>query len=148
MKRLGSEMASFLTVLAVSAGVASVFPYGALAFRATACSRVVEPAAAFVRLTPDEEARAMRAAKTSWQGDGSSVRNARADIFFSELPEETLPTVLSAKERVRTFEMPVVGCGMSPFLPSRRAAPLQRIAPTDRQEDSLPFSREELLKID
>lgn len=148
MKRLGSEMASILTVLTVAVGIASVFPYGALAFRATSCSRVVKPTAAFVRLTPDEEARALRAAKTSWQGDGSGVRNARADIFFSELPAETLPTVLSERERTRTFEMPVVGCGMSPFLPSRRAAAPQRIAPPDRQEDPLPFSRKELLKID
>lgn len=148
MKSLGSEMASVLTVLAVPVGIASVFPYGVFAFRATACPRVVKPAAAFVRLTPDEESRAMRAAKTSWQGDGSSARNARADIFFSELPAETLPMVLPEKERRRTFEMPVVGCGQSPFLPSLRAAPPARVLPAERQEEPLPFPRDELLKID
>lgn len=147
MKGIGSELASIMTVLSIPVGIALVFPYEGLGFRASARETSKQPAVSFVRLSSDEEARAMRAAKTSWQ-NSESVRNRQADIYFSELPEETFPSVMTEKERRHEAELPIVERGEVPFLPSCRAAPPLRISPDGKREDPSAFSREELLKID
>ena len=147
MKSRGSELLSVLTVLAVPAGIALVMPFGAFGFRAEQRERESAPVAAFVRLTADEEARSLRLAKTSWQGMSASVRNQRADIYFSELPAETFSSVMPVRERRPVSDTPVVECGLSPFLPSRRASPPVRIEAEGERKSPLPFSREELLKI-
>lgn len=148
MRGLGRELMSLGAVLAIPVGIAFVLPYEAFQFRAAARSEGRQSSVAFVRLSSEAEMRAMRVAKTSWQGDGESVRNRRADIYFAELPEEDFPSVMPVRERSHEAESDVVGCGRTPFLPSLRAAPPARIAPDDKPEDQPAFSREELLKID
>ncbi|MBO7683977.1 MAG: hypothetical protein J6T51_04550, partial [Kiritimatiellae bacterium] len=85
MKGLGRELASLCTVLAVSAATVSVFPYGAIGFRATAPSAPAA-AAAIIALDADQEAAAVRAAKATWKGDADSSLRVRADLSFGELP--------------------------------------------------------------
>lgn len=138
---------SVATVLALPACIALVLPYGAFEFRADVRPERMSPSAAFVRLSPEDETKAMLAAKTSWQNDGSA-RLQRADIYFAELPEESLLSVMPDRERRRNVQAPVVGCETSPFLPSRRASPPVRIPLDAKPEEPLPFPREELLKID
>lgn len=147
MKGLGRELLSVTTVLAIPVGIAFVLPYEAFDFHATAHAAERRSSVAFRWLSPEEETRAMRAAKTSWQGDGESARNRRAEIYFAELPAENFPSVMPVRERSQKIESDIVGCGRTPFLPSRRAAPPVRIDPDGKAEDPLPFSREELLKI-
>ena len=147
MRSLGSELATVVTVLSIPAGIALVLPYEAFEFKAMTRTEQTAPVAAFVRLSPEQETRAMLAAKTSWQDDGSARRQ-RADIYFAELPEESFPSVMPDRERRRDVRAPIVSCEITPFLPSRRAAPPVRIVPDAKVEDPLPFPREELLKID
>lgn len=147
MKSRCSELASVLTVLAVPVGIALVMPFEFFGFRAEQREAESSPVAAFVRLTADEEARSLRLAKTSWQGMSVSARNQRADIYFSELPAETFSSVMPVRERRPMSDIPVVECGLSPFLPSRRASPPTRIEAAGENASPLPFSREELLKI-
>ena len=100
MKGFASEIATLATVLAIPAGIAAVFPYAAIGFRAR---RVAPrpPAVAFVTLSPEAEAAAMRAAKASWQNDAGSILRVRADLSFGELPSAPEEAVLDVSARTR-----------------------------------------------
>ena len=149
MRSVRSELASVLTVLAVPAMIAAVFPFSAFSFRPAAVPKRPSFSAAFVKLSPDAERLALQAAKASWRGDSDSVRRLRADLFLPELPDDTsaLP-VLPERESVRRPPAPPIPCGWSAFLPSRRAAPPRRIERDEKADDYLTFPRSELLKID
>ena len=147
MKRFGRELASLCTVLAISAAIVSVFPYGAIGFKARPPSAPT-PAAAFITLSPDEEAAAMRAAKTSWKGDADSCLRVRADLSFGELPTTREESVLGVGERSRPPRFRDVGWTPPPFLPSQAASPLRPIPPGDAPKEAPAFSREELLSLD
>ena len=147
MKWLGGEMASFATTVVVSVAIAAVFPYGAVGFRASPADAPAA-AAAFVTLSADEEAAAMRAAKTSWQGDAGGVLRLRADLSFGELPEAGHAAVLGVEARTVPPPASVVPYGAPPFLPLL-AAPPPQVIPAEPPEKVAPaFSREELLKIE
>ena len=85
MRGIGRELLPLLTVFAIAAAIVSVFPYGAIGFKARSTSQPA-PAAAFITLSDKEEETAMRSAKTSWQGDADSSLRVRADLSFGELP--------------------------------------------------------------
>ena len=149
MKSVRSELASALVVMAVAVAVALIFPRDALVFRATPSASDRSASAAFVRLTAAEESRAIRKAKTSWQeGADDAVRNLRADVFFSELPKERFESVMSVEDRRLSYEPRRIGSPLPPFLPSRRAEAPRRISADGKNEEPMPFSRAELLRID
>ena len=144
MRSLRSELLTTATVLAIPFGIAAILPWGALGFRATPVRSRVGGFAAFVSLTPEQEAQAMRAAKSSWRGGERAVNQGRADLFFGELPELPNPPVLGIGDRTRTPAPSDVPVGRSPYLPSRAAPAPVRIAPP-ADGPTLPFPREELL---
>ena len=149
MRSMRSELVSVLTVLTVPVSVALIFPRDALVFRATPSAPRRPASAAFVHLTAAEESLAIRKAKTSWQeGADDAARNLRANVFFPELPKEKFESVMSVEDRRLTYEPKLVGCPLPPFLPSLRAEAPLRIAADGKNEEPLPFPREELLKID
>lgn len=149
MRSVRSELASVLTVMAVPVAIALVFPHDALVFKAAPTVSGCPASAAFVRLTSAEESRAIRKAKTSWQeGADVAARNLRADVFFPELPEQKFESAMAVEDRRIAYEPKLVCSPLPPFLPSRRAEAPRRIASDGKNEEPLPFSREELLKID
>ena len=149
MRSVRSELASVLTVMTVPVAIALAFPHDALVFKATPAASGQPASAAFVRLTAAEESLAIRKAKTSWQeGADVAARNLRADVFFPELPEEKFESVMAVGDRRTAYEPKLVCSPLPPFLPSRRAEAPRRIAADGKNEEPLPFSREELLKID
>ena len=147
MRDVRSEIASVLTVAAVVALVALSYPYGAVGFRASDRAPAKRFAAALVRLTPEEEREALRVVRTSWRGAGG-VRHLRADLFLSELPDDVSGRpMMPSRVRSNPVPMPAPEVDFAPFLPSRRAAPPVRIAPSGT-DDLLTFPRNELLKPD
>ena len=82
------------------------------------------------------------------EGADDAARNLRANVFFPELPKEKFESVMSVEDRRLTYEPKLVGCPLPPFLPSLRAEAPLRIAADGKNEEPLPFPREELLKID
>ena len=147
MRGVRSEIASALTVAAVVALVALSYPYGAVGFRASDRAPAKRFAAALVRLTPEEERDALRVVRTSWRGDGG-VRHLRADLFLAELPDDVSGRpVMPERTRPNPAPMPAAEVGWTPFLPSRRAVPPVRSAPSGT-DDLLTFPRNELLKLD
>ena len=145
MRSLGSELLSVATVLAVPLGLAAVFPYGVLGFSPVrAADRPPRPSAAIVFLDEAAVARTLRAAKTmsrNTEGGRLSV-----DLLSADLPGTKAEPMMSAGSRPRTDALPVVGDGIPPFLPSRRAAAPVRIS-VETGRDDAPFPRTELLKL-
>ena len=145
MRSLGSEILSVATVLAVPLGLAAVFPYGALGFSPVrTADRPPRPSAAIVFLDEAAVARTLRAAKTmsrNTEGGRLSV-----DLLSADLPGTEAAPMMSAGSRPHTDALPVVGDGIPPFLPSRRAAAPVRIS-VETGRDDAPFPRTELLKL-
>ena len=146
MRSWRSELVSVAAVLAIPAGIALVFPYDALCFRA-APEKPADPAVAFVRLSPESERLAMRAARTSWRVKGGA-REMRADLSVAPLPDDGRhPVLSSASRRAAGPAVSLVECGRIPFLPSCRAERPARIPDGKDVVSKPPFSREELLKL-
>ena len=146
MRVIGRELLPLLTVFAIAAAIVSVFPYGAIGFKARTSSQPA-PAAAFITLSAKEEETVMRSAKTSWQGDANSCLRVRADLSFGELPAAKEESVLDVGERSRPPCFRAVDWAPPPFLPSRAAPPLKPIPPAETQKEDPPFSREDLLSL-
>ena len=145
MRSLGSEVLSVVTVLAVPLGLAAVFPYGALGFSpARPPARPPRSSAAIVVLDEAAVARTLRAARTvSRNAEGGRMY---IDLLPADLPGTEAAPMMPAGSRPRTDAPQVVGDGIPPFLPSRRAAAPVMISVETGRDDS-PFPRTELLKI-
>ena len=145
MKGFREDLLSMTAVLAVALGFASAIPRELIGFSASKdIGRPSPTAASIVFLDSAAVARAMRATRilSRHEGDGTVV----ADLLATELPELAAEPMMSRHPRFRLEQPTVIGGGLPPFLPSRRAAAPVRI-PTGKDVGSLPFSRDELLKL-
>ena len=151
MKSLRGEFLSVSVVLAAVGAVVMSFPFDAIAFRPMSPSANGQSFAAFVSLDQEEEAAALKAAKSSWNAEAGGVRRLRAELFSSDLPKEKSEFALEFSDRIVRSVPESVAPGLSPFLPSLAAPPPKAIPVenADAAVDPAPvFSREELLKID
>jgi len=148
MRLFGSECSSVLSVLATAVGIAAIFPVSALRFRPFASEASERTSSvAFVTLDERTEADFLRIAKETWRKKADGTGKVYANLMYAELPEgDRSPILPTAARLVMPDPPPAVG-GLSPYLPSLRASAPQRIE-ADVQKERLPFSREELLKID
>lgn len=146
-RSIRSECAILSVVFALPAALACLFPYGALNFRASASDGRADAQVAFVTLTPEAERAAVRAARLSSHSSEGDVRTLVADLLADELPQEQSAAVLTLGERSRLPAPTRMEAPVSPFLPSRRAAPPVRIKKEDGDVVTPPFSKEELLKM-
>lgn len=145
MKGLREDLFSVATVLAVVLGFASAIPRELIGF--SAGRDVVRPsssAASIVFLDSSVVTRAMRATRilSRHEGDGTVV----ADLLAAELPGLDAEPIMPRISRFSPEQPMVIKGGIPPFLPSRRAAAPVRI-PAGKDVGSLPFSRDELLKL-
>jgi len=149
MRSFRGELASLLTVLAVPVSIALVFPYGAVGFVPRPDRPARASSAAFVELTDEVQAVAMRSAKTSWQGDAGGVRTLRVDLSVGELPED--PAAVSMDIGVTPSRSAAAPVAYPPAAyPSALAAPpAARLLREDAEaERKRAFPKSELLKID
>ena len=145
MKGLREDFLSVTAVLAVALGFASAIPRELVGFSASKdIGRPSSTAASIVFPDPAAVARAMRATRilSRREGDGTVA----ADLLATELPGLVAEPMMSRSPRFHLEQPTVVEGGMPPFLPSRRAAAPVRI-PVGKDVESLPFSRDELLKL-
>ena len=145
MKGFREDLLSMTAVLAVALGFASAIPRELIGFSASkdmGCPS--STAASIVFLDSPAVARAMRATRilSRHEGDGTVA----ADLLATELPELAVEPMMPRSPRSHLEQPTVVEGGMPPFLPSRRAAAPVRI-PVGNDVGSLPFSRDELLKL-
>ncbi|MBQ6914836.1 MAG: hypothetical protein IJQ65_03875 [Kiritimatiellae bacterium] len=150
MKGWRSAFVSAVMVLLTIAAVVLVFPYGALTFRPRPDGPAQPAFAAFVALSPTEEAAAMKAAKSSWNAGAGAVRRMRAELFVSELPRGRDEPALEIADRAHSQTLPPLSPGLQPFMPSQAAPPPAKIEPDKadlKDESASAFSREELLRM-
>ena len=148
MRSLRSEAASLAVTLAVPAMVAAAFPYAALRFRADVPAGGGGMTVSCVTLSAAEERKAVRAARTSFRGESGDVRWMRADLSGELASVEFLRPILSAAAAERSARMETLTCGRVPYLPSQRALPAERIERDGGPAVALPFSRDDLLRIE
>ena len=148
MRSVRSELASLLTVLSIPAAVALVLPYAALDFKPSPEPIRGESVAAFVRLSPEMEEAALKAAKSSWQGAAVGVRRLRADLSFGELPETPNLPVMGVSERTPPLAPQLSELSRGGYLPTQAASPAAKISASPADRPTPAFPREELLKIE
>ena len=145
MKGFREDLFSVAAVLAVALGFALAIPRELIGFSASKdMGRPPSTAASIVFLDSAAVTRAMRATRilSRHEGDGAVA----ADLLATELPGPAAEPMMSRTSRFH-FEQPtIIEGGLPPFLPSRRAAAPVRI-PAGKDVGSLPFSRNELLKL-
>ena len=145
MKGFREDLISVAAVLAVVLGFASAVPRELVGFSADKdIGRPSSAAASIVFLDSAAVSRAMRATRilSRHEGDGTVA----ADLLATELPELVAEPMMSRAPRFHLERPTVIESGTPPFLPSRRAAAPVRI-PVGKDVGSLPFSRDELLKL-
>ena len=145
MKGIREDFVSVAVVLAVVLGLASAIPRELIGFSASKeIGRPSSTAASIVFLDSAAVTRAMRATRilSRHEGDGTVV----ADLLATELPELVAEPMMPRAPRFHLEQPTVIEGGVPPFLPSRRAAAPLRI-PVGKDVGSLPFSRDELLKL-
>ena len=145
MKGFREDLLSMTAVLAVALGFASAIPRELIGFSAGKdTGRPSSTAASIVFLDSSAVARAMRATRilSRHEGDGTVA----ADLLAAELPELVAEPMMSKALRFHREQPMVIEGGLPPFLPSCRAAAPVRI-PVGKDFGSLPFSRDELLKL-
>ena len=145
MRGIREDLLSVAAVLAVALGFALAFPREAIGFSASKdVSRPSPTTAAIVFPDSAVVARAMQATRilSRHEGDGNIV----ADLLVTELPGSGVEPMMPKVSRFRSEQPTVVESGVTPFLPSRRAAAPARI-PAGKDVEALPFSRDELLKL-
>ena len=145
MRGFREDVVSMAAVLAVALGFASAIPRELIGFSASKdIGRPSSPAASIVFLDSTTVTRAMRATRilSRHEGDGTVA----TDLLSAELPEQAAEPMMSRSPRFHLEQPTVIGGGLPPFLPSRRAAAPIRIS-AGKDAEVLPFSRGELLKL-
>ena len=145
MKGFREDLLSVTAVLAVALCFASAIPRELIGFSASKdIGRQSSTSASIVFLDSAAVTRAMRATRilSRHEGDGTVA----ADLLVAELPELVAEPMMPRISRFRPESPTVIEGGMPPFLPSRRAAAPIRI-PVSKDVGGLPFSRNELLKL-
>lgn len=150
MKNVRREIFSFGSAIILPLAMVAIFPYGSIGFKASGICPSSKPFAAFVTLTPQEEARATTMVKAAWQSDSGQLRHIRADLSVGELPEEVEGPVLEISAgdlRIPAMVRPVAA---PPFPPSMQASAPEKLAlgAAAPEVRTAAFPKEELLKIE
>lgn len=145
MKGIREDLLSVAAVLAVALVFTLAIPREVIGFFVR--RDVGSPSssvASIVFLDSAAVTRAMRATRilSRHEGDGTVV----ADLLAADLPGQDAEPMMPRASRFSPEQPTVIEGGIPPFLPSRRAAAPVRI-PVGKDVGSLPFSRDELLKL-
>jgi hypothetical protein len=150
MKRLSMRVdySSVIAVVAMVLAIASSFPFEAFSFKA-ANFPAREAGAAFVELTHEEEAAALKAARTSWQVDHLDEQWQRVDCHTGDLPADPISAVVNVESRLRhSFSKPE-SFPLPPYRPSMAAPrPDFKVRKQFTEKPNPAFGKEEFLKID
>ena len=150
MKSLRQYLVSAAVVFAMTAAMLAAFPVEMFQFKAAPAAHPRGPAVAFVVLTADAEAKAVKSAKTAWQSDTSVRRHVGVYLSLGDLPADEKPRPLvytppgaglSVKERYSEY-------GAGAWTPSEAAGAPETIASLPDDSGKQTFPREDLLGLD
>lgn len=149
MRRARGEAASLALALSLPAAAFCILPYSLPKASPDGAEGRQGAFAAFVTLSPEEEATAMRRAKPAARTSEAENASMRAiGLILGELPDDLPAPVLVAPPTAPAPRLPGPSARPGPFLPSLAAPPPQAI-PADAAEPApVGFSRQDLLEID
>lgn len=147
MMPLKYEIRSLTSVGLLSLGILLAFPLSALRFNASRDELPHLGSAAFVTLTYEQEAAALKAAKSAWQADSSAMERMRVSLPLGELPEEENASPLGANEVlfIHEREMSAVAYPLPAYAPSFAAPEPDKLPPEKIEAVEPTFTRKELL---
>ncbi len=149
MRRMRSEISSLVAALTLPAVAVFAFPWSALSFRSQTPAAAKPAFAAFVTLTPEQEAQAMRRAKSATSVEAGGIVLPRADLLLGELPDDPPRPVSRIEDRARPDAAPRRAWTPGAWLPSQAAARPEPIAADgDASKSMLAFPKEDLLRLD
>lgn len=138
---------SLMVALALPALVFFAFPYSALRFAPREAVAFSPAFAAFLTLTPDQEVRVMQRAKAIQRMDAADDSVRPVDLIFGALPDDRPEPIGRLSDRVRPHGPAPVSPRATPYLPTQ-AAPPPVALPAEDTSVPMPFTKEELLKLD
>lgn len=141
--RFRHEILSFSLVVSLPVAMALVFPYEAIGFKPAKSASAATAHAAFVTLTAEEEAAAVKAARASWRVSASEVR--AAELQIEELPERPLSAVLGFEDRGGFVPVKAMAYELPPYYPTSAAPSAPRLPARTEAPRTPAFSRKELL---
>lgn len=150
MRSWRSEVLTVSMVMTVPLGIALAFPYRAACFVARTDRVDSDTAfAAFVKLSGEDEAKALSFAKFSWQNENAASRGKPVDLFVGDLPEDdSASPVLGIDSRPHGERPAVQESVMPPFRPSRAMGEQKKLPVGERVAEEPFFSKDELLRLD
>ncbi len=147
MKIIKREIINLILVALLPSLLVCAFPLESLQFQASKNNYEPSVYVAFIELSGDGEANALRQARTSWQMKKGTKKDWRVRLRLEDLPEGeyqisqfVLANPTSATQYMY-YDFP-------PYSPSYKSALPRILRGTDSKTLTLPtFSREELLKL-
>lgn len=143
--RMRHEILSFSVVIALPLAVAAVFPYEAVSFKARKTPGAAEARAAFVTLTEEGEAAALKASRASWSVSAGDSRV--TELQIEDLPERPISAVLDFDDRSPPERLKSVLFELPAYEPSVAAPRPAKMEPSDAPAGKPAFSRDELLRL-
>lgn len=147
-KRIRHELMSLVPLTALTAALVLAFPFKLFTSerRAPHATRHDVPSCVYIELTAEEESRAMDAIRSAFATDAGGIRDLRADLSLSTIPERPTPVVLGFDDRKRPGELRAPALEIL-VLPKTYAAPEPGVIQAAEPPAARPaFSKEELLK--
>ena len=147
---LRHDLLSLLPLGVLLAALVSLFPFGIFKMKSetVAADRKRSAAScAFVELTPEMEMKAMEIVRSALSVGSTNIRDLRADLSLSTIPEQVLGAIMDIDERSVRVSIPAPVFDVLP-LPASLAAPPPCKLPVLAPEAPKPtFSKEEMLKL-
>lgn len=136
-----------LPVLAFPVALALVFPFRYIGF-VYELPKESAPSCRYVELTEQQEDAAFETLRSAFSLRSERLRDLRADLSLSTLPEEPPRPILTPAERPPLARP--TACPYDPLVlpPSLAAEPLRDLPVEPEQTTKPAFSRDELLKLD
>lgn len=147
-RRLRHEILSLVPLGVLIAALVAVFPFKTVVGERGGKSgrRVSSPSCVYVELTEEQESRAMDVIRGVFSTDKGGIRDLRADLSLSTIPERPARVVFDIRGSVRPREMTRPDLEIL-SLPSTLEAPGPETIPAAEPPPPDPaFPREDLLK--
>ena len=145
--RTKHEILSILMVIALPVAMTAVFPYEAIGFRARKTAAPAGVHAAFVLLSDDEEAAALKSARASWRVSVSDIR--AAELQIETLPERPISAVLGFEDRAPSVSRKTFSYELPPYKPSSAALRGVKMSSSSAELRNMPpFPKSELLSAE
>lgn len=147
-RRIRHEILSLVPLAVLIAVLFLMFPFSSIALKGLTDSvpSGIGTTCVLVELTADEEARAMEIIRSAFSTDAGSVRDLRADLSLSTIPEQAPSLVMDFDDRKRPRELTEPSLEIF-LIPRSLAAPEPGVIQAAEPPAARPaFSKEELLK--